>query len=74
MSAADLPMSILIVGVGDADFALMEQLDGDEVRLSHNVRGAPLAFVSCNQSPPPTHRATCLAWRLTDLPSPLHLT
>ena len=39
VAAADLPLSILIVGVGDADFELMQQLDGDDVRLSYNVRG-----------------------------------
>lgn len=32
--ASSLPMSILIVGVGGADFAQMETLDGDQVRLS----------------------------------------
>lgn len=34
VNAASLPMSIIIVGVGDADFAAMEVLDGDDVRLS----------------------------------------
>ncbi|XP_071823026.1 copine-8-like isoform X2 [Apostichopus japonicus] len=32
--AASLPMSIIIVGVGNEDFTAMEELDGDEVRLS----------------------------------------
>lgn len=32
--AASLPMSIIIVGVGDADFEAMDVLDGDDVRLS----------------------------------------
>ncbi|XP_067125347.1 copine-5-like isoform X3 [Centruroides vittatus] len=32
--AATLPMSIIIVGVGNADFSAMEELDGDVVRLS----------------------------------------
>ncbi|CAC5407770.1 Protein BONZAI 1,Copine-3,Copine-8,Nicotinic receptor-associated protein 1,Copine-5,Copine-2,Copine-4,Copine-1,Copine-6,Copine-7,Copine-A,Copine-9 [Mytilus coruscus] len=32
--AASLPMSIIIVGVGDADFEAMDILDGDDVRLS----------------------------------------
>ena len=27
---ADLPLSIVIVGVGDADFSTMDQLDADE--------------------------------------------
>ncbi|XP_022257177.1 copine-8-like, partial [Limulus polyphemus] len=34
VQAASLPMSIIIVGVGPADFAAMEELDGDEVRIS----------------------------------------
>ncbi|ESO91349.1 hypothetical protein LOTGIDRAFT_209681 [Lottia gigantea] len=32
--ASTLPMSIIIVGVGDANFEEMEKLDGDDVRLS----------------------------------------
>ncbi|KAK0064073.1 copine-8 [Biomphalaria pfeifferi] len=34
VNASILPMSIIIVGVGDADFQAMEVLDGDDVRLS----------------------------------------
>ncbi|XP_041349780.1 copine-8-like [Gigantopelta aegis] len=34
VNAASLPMSIIIIGVGDADFGAMEVLDGDDVRLS----------------------------------------
>lgn len=33
-------MSIIIVGVGEADFAAMEMLDADKVRLSANGRNA----------------------------------
>ena len=33
-------MSIIIVGVGAADFENMEELDGDKVRLSSNGRYA----------------------------------
>lgn len=33
MQASKLPMSIIIVGVGNADFAAMEFLDGDNRRL-----------------------------------------
>ena len=29
VKASGLPLSIIIVGVGDADFEAMEQLDGD---------------------------------------------
>ncbi|KNC50909.1 copine-8 [Thecamonas trahens ATCC 50062] len=34
--ASSLPISFIIVGVGDADFSNMEQLDGDDVRISAN--------------------------------------
>lgn len=33
VQASKLPMSIIIVGVGNADFAAMEFLDGDSRRL-----------------------------------------
>ena len=36
MTASKLPLSVIIVGVGNEDFADMERLDGDENRLSHN--------------------------------------
>ncbi|KAF6031303.1 CPNE9 [Bugula neritina] len=36
VNAARLPMSIIIIGVGNADFADMDILDGDDVRVSHN--------------------------------------
>ncbi|CAB1354231.1 unnamed protein product [Coregonus sp. 'balchen'] len=38
--AAALPMSIIIVGVGPAEFDAMEELDGDEVRVSSKGRNA----------------------------------
>lgn len=34
VEAANFPMSIIIVGVGEADFSAMEELDGDTVRLT----------------------------------------
>lgn len=34
VAASDLPLSIIIVGVGEADFEAMEELDGDTVRLT----------------------------------------
>lgn len=34
VNASNLPMSVVIVGVGNEDFATMEELDGDEHRLS----------------------------------------
>lgn len=36
VEASSLPMSIVIVGVGDADFDNMDVLDGDDTRLSYN--------------------------------------
>ncbi|NXE29292.1 CPNE9 protein, partial [Ardeotis kori] len=38
--ASALPMSIIIVGVGPAEFEAMEELDGDEVRVSSRGRYA----------------------------------
>lgn len=38
--AAVLPISIIIVGVGQADFDAMEELDGDVVRVSYRGREA----------------------------------
>uniref|UniRef100_A0A8D2LKK9 Copine family member 9 n=1 Tax=Varanus komodoensis TaxID=61221 RepID=A0A8D2LKK9_VARKO len=40
VSASSLPMSIIIVGVGPAEFGAMEELDGDEVRVSSRGRYA----------------------------------
>ncbi|XP_038067403.1 copine-8-like isoform X2 [Patiria miniata] len=40
VNAAQLPMSIIIVGVGKEDFSNMEELDGDEVRVSSRGRFA----------------------------------
>ncbi|XP_060071852.1 copine-8-like [Ylistrum balloti] len=40
VNASGLPMSIIIVGVGEADFEAMDTLDGDEVRLSYNGKQA----------------------------------
>lgn len=34
VAASDLPLSIIIVGVGEADFESMEELDGDSVKLT----------------------------------------
>ncbi|KAL7986272.1 hypothetical protein Chor_011438, partial [Crotalus horridus] len=33
VSASSLPMSVIIVGVGPAEFGAMEELDGDEIRF-----------------------------------------
>ncbi|KAG5836109.1 copine-9-like isoform X2 [Anguilla anguilla] len=40
VNASGLPMSIIIVGVGPAEFDAMEELDGDEVRVSSRGRFA----------------------------------
>eukprot|EP01156_Anaeramoeba_ignava_P021735 Anaeramoba_ignava/c19648_g1_i1.p1 GENE.c19648_g1_i1~~c19648_g1_i1.p1 ORF type:complete len:559 (+),score=173.45 c19648_g1_i1:100-1776(+) len=40
VNAADLPISIVIVGVGTGEFAQMEVLDGDEKRISFQGREA----------------------------------
>ncbi|MCJ8741416.1 hypothetical protein PDJAM_G00070350 [Pangasius djambal] len=40
VNASSLPMSIIIVGVGPAEFDAMEELDGDEVRVSSRGRVA----------------------------------
>ncbi|XP_029140669.1 copine-9 [Protobothrops mucrosquamatus] len=40
VSASSLPMSVIIVGVGPAEFGAMEELDGDEIRVSSRGRYA----------------------------------
>ncbi|KXJ30155.1 Copine-8 [Exaiptasia diaphana] len=40
VEAASLPVSIIIVGIGPAEFDAMEELDGDTVRLSSRGRYA----------------------------------
>nr|XP_055044345.1 copine-9 isoform X2 [Misgurnus anguillicaudatus] len=40
VTVTSLPMSIIIVGVGPAEFDAMEELDGDEVRVSSRGRFA----------------------------------
>ncbi|KAF6201803.1 hypothetical protein GE061_004198 [Apolygus lucorum] len=40
IKASSLPMSIIIVGIGNADFTAMEQLDGDTVALSSGGKRA----------------------------------
>lgn len=37
IKASRLPMSVIIVGVGQADFKDMNELDADEGRLEHNL-------------------------------------
>jgi len=38
VNACELPMSIIVVGVGDAEFDAMEELDGDQKKLSAGGR------------------------------------
>lgn len=38
VNASLLPLSIIIVGIGNADFSFMKELDGDEIRLSSRGR------------------------------------
>lgn len=40
VNASMLPLSIIIVGVGNADFEAMRELDGDAVKLSSYGRFA----------------------------------
>uniref|UniRef100_A0A8C5AZJ3 Copine family member 9 n=1 Tax=Gadus morhua TaxID=8049 RepID=A0A8C5AZJ3_GADMO len=50
VNAAGLPMSIIIVGVGPAEFDAMEELDGDEVRVSSRGRSAERDIVQVTPS------------------------
>ena len=34
---SELPLSIIIIGIGDADFSMMEDLDGDVVPLYSSI-------------------------------------
>lgn len=52
INASELPMSIIIVGVGDADFENMDELDSDNVRLHVNGQYAErdiVQFVPLNK-------------------------
>lgn len=52
IDASKLPISIIIVGVGNADFTAMDELDADDVELSINGRSAErdiVQFVPMNQ-------------------------
>jgi len=63
ISASDLPLSIIIVGVGSEDFSAMDELDSDDQLLSHNGRTAKrdiVQFVEMQKfvSGGGSHRAT----------------
>ncbi|KAJ6632725.1 Copine-8 [Pseudolycoriella hygida] len=52
INASTLPLSIIIVGVGDADFDSMDELDSDDIRLSINGKYAArdiVQFVPLNK-------------------------
>lgn len=52
IEASKLPISIIIVGVGEADFGAMDELDSDDCRLTINGRTAErdiVQFVPLNQ-------------------------
>lgn len=52
IEASGLPISIIIVGVGDADFDAMDELDSDDVRLTVEGRYAErdiVQFVPLNK-------------------------
>lgn len=52
VNASTLPMSIIIVGVGDAEFDAMDELDSDDVRLHVDGRYAErdiVQFVPLNK-------------------------
>ncbi|XP_078276009.1 copine-8 isoform X3 [Rhinoraja longicauda] len=51
VNAACLPMSIIIVGVGLAEFNAMEELDGDEIRISSRGRSAERDIVQLDTLP-----------------------
>ena len=40
IQASSDPMSIIIIGVGEADFSQMHQLDSDNALLTHNRKTA----------------------------------
>lgn len=46
--ASSLPMSIIIVGVGNADFSSMETLDSDNKKLTMNGQTAARDIVQVN--------------------------
>ncbi|XP_054166556.1 copine-8-like [Oppia nitens] len=52
IAAASLPLSIIIIGVGNADFDAMDELDGDDVRVNVDGRYAErdiVQFVPINR-------------------------
>ncbi|XP_043246463.1 copine-8-like [Amphibalanus amphitrite] len=75
VEASGLPLSIIIVGVGTADFSAMEELDGDEVRVSYCGRAAErdivqfVPFAELQRGDPATLRARLAREVLAEVPS-----
>ncbi|KAM9654998.1 copine-9 isoform 14-T14 [Morphnus guianensis] len=69
VTASALPMSIIIVGVGPAEFEAMEELDGDEVRVSSRGRYAERDIVQVTPAPSPVPPQARDAEPLADLRS-----
>ena len=75
MEASSLPLSIIIVGVGTADFSAMEELDGDEVRVSYCGRAAErdivqfVPFAELQRGEPSTLRARLAREVLAEVPA-----
>ena len=53
VTASVLPISVLIVGVGDADFSGMEALDGDTQGLVSATTTTTTTTTPCQWPPPP---------------------
>lgn len=51
VDAADAPLSIVIVGVGQGDFTAMERLDGDRQRLTSPFTGKVCSKSSISTQP-----------------------
>uniref|UniRef100_A0A8B9MAX2 Copine family member 9 n=1 Tax=Accipiter nisus TaxID=211598 RepID=A0A8B9MAX2_9AVES len=69
VTASALPMSIIIVGVGPAEFEAMEELDGDEVRVSSRGRYAERDIVQVTPALSPVPPQARDAQPLADLRS-----
>lgn len=76
VQASRLPISIIIVGVGDADFEAMNILDGDDIRVSYNgqyaerdiVQFVPFRDFIRNGTHMPTSQAALAKEVLAEIP------
>lgn len=72
INASTLPLSIIIVGVGSSDFSAMEELDGDDGRLSAGGRVAErdiVQFVPFRSFSGPQAQASLAAAVLAEVPT-----